>query len=106
VLSIQSVVYFYAHEAIPMKRLIWNKHTKLVLKHLLGWFCIVVGLIMFITPGQGILTVLIGVYLLADEIPMFGRLKQWINHKFPKTADYVHRHLEKLKARMHREPKS
>jgi hypothetical protein len=74
-----------------MKRLIWNKHTKLMLKHIAGWFCIVVGLIMFITPGQGILTVLIGVYLLADEVPMFGRIKAWIERRFPKMADYVHR---------------
>jgi hypothetical protein len=85
-----------------MKRLIWNKHTKLVLKHVLGWFCIALGIIMLITPGQGILTVLIGVYLLADEIPMFGRLKTWLHHKFPKTADYVHRKGEQLKAKFHR----
>ena len=85
-----------------MKRLIWNRHTKRVLKHLLGWFCIVIGLIMFITPGQGILTVLIGVFLLADEIPAFGRFKAWIQHKFPKTADLVHRVGENLKARIHK----
>ncbi|VGO18121.1 PGPGW domain-containing protein [Pontiella sulfatireligans] len=84
-----------------MKRLIWNKHTKLVLKHIAGWFCIVLGLIMFITPGQGILTVLIGVFLLADEVPMFGRLKDWIQHKFPKTSDYVHRKGEQLRAKFH-----
>ena len=87
-----------------MKRLLWNKHTKLVLKHLAGWFCIVVGLIMFITPGQGILTVLIGVYLLADEIPMFGRLKAWLEHRFPKMADFVHRKGTQMRARFHKEP--
>ena len=85
-----------------MKRLIWNRHTKLVLKHVLGWFCIALGIIMLITPGQGILTVLIGVYLLADDIPIFGRLKVWLHHKFPKTADYVHRKGEQLKAKFHR----
>ena len=80
-----------------MKRLIRNKHTKLVLKHIAGWFCIVLGLIMFITPGQGILTVLIGVYLLADEVPMFGRMKSWIERRFPKAADFVHRKGTELK---------
>ena len=85
-----------------MKRLIWNKHTKRVLKHLAGWFCIALGIIMLITPGQGILTFLIGVYLLADEVPMFGKIKAWIQHRFPKTADYVHRKGEQLKARFHR----
>ena len=86
-----------------MKRLIWNRHTKLVLKHAAGWFCIVAGTIMLVVPGQGILTILIGVYLLADEIPLFGRIKAWIHRKFPKTADYVHRKGEQLKARFHKE---
>jgi len=85
-----------------MKRLIWNRHTKLVLKHVAGWFCIAAGTIMLITPGQGILTILIGVYLLADHIPIFGRLKAWTQHKFPKTSDYVHRKGEQLQAKFHR----
>ncbi|MDF7798940.1 PGPGW domain-containing protein [Pontiellaceae bacterium B1224] len=85
-----------------MKRLLWNKHTKLVLKHIAGWFCIVAGLIMFITPGQGILTVLIGVYLLADEIPIFGKLKRWLERRFPKMADFVHRKGSQLKAKFHK----
>ena len=84
-----------------MKRLIWNKHTKLVLKHIAGWFCILTGIIMLITPGQGILTFLIGVFLLADEIPLFGRLKNWIQHRFPKTADFVHRKGDQMRARFH-----
>lgn len=86
-----------------MKRLIWNKHTKLVLKHALGWFCIATGILMLITPGQGILTLLIGVYLLADHVPLFGRLKERLQCKFPKTADYVHRKREQMKAKFHRE---
>mgnify|MGYP001596666079 CR=1 FL=1 len=85
-----------------MKRLLWNKHTKLVLKHLAGWFCIVAGLIMCITPGQGILTLLIGVYLLADEIPLFGRIKAWLEHRFPKTAEFVHRKGTEWRAKLHR----
>ena len=84
-----------------MKRLIWNKHTKLVLKHIAGWFCIVTGVIMLITPGQGILTLLIGVFLLADEIPLFGRIKNWIQHRFPKTADFVHRKGDQMRAKFH-----
>ncbi|MEA2067778.1 MAG: PGPGW domain-containing protein [Verrucomicrobiota bacterium] len=82
-----------------MKRLIWNRHTKLVLKHLAGWFCILAGAVMLVTPGQGILTLLIGVYLLADEIPMFGRIKAWLQHRFPKTADFVYRKGEQLRVR-------
>lgn len=88
-----------------MKKLLWNRHTKLVMKHIAGWFCIVVGLIMLITPGQGILTVLIGVYLLADEIPLFARIKAWLEHRFPKTADFVHRKGEQMRERFHRSEK-
>ena len=86
-----------------MKRLIWNRHTKLVLKHVLGWLFIALGIIMLITPGQGILSILIGVYLLADEIPLFGRLKARLQRKFPKATDYIHTKGESLKARFHRQ---
>lgn len=89
-----------------MKKLIWNRHTKLVLKHALGWFCIAAGTIMLVTPGQGILTILIGVYLLADHIPMFGRLKAWIHRKFPKASAYVHHKGEQLRAKFHRKENS
>lgn len=79
-----------------MKRLIWNRHTKLIVKHVAGWFCIAAGIIMLITPGQGLLTILIGIYLLADEIPFFGKIKLWLENRFPKTAEFVHRQKDKL----------
>lgn len=85
-----------------MKRLIWNRHTKLVLKHATGWLCIVVGIIFLITPGQGILTILIGVYLLADHIPWFGRLKNWMEQRFPKIADFVRQKGEQLHKKFNR----
>ncbi len=89
--------FLFVYEGTPMKRLLWNKHTKRVLKHLAGWFCIIVGIIMLITPGQGILSLLIGIYLLADEIPLFGRIKAWTQHRFPKMTDYVHRKGEEIR---------
>ncbi|MDZ8117943.1 PGPGW domain-containing protein [Pontiella agarivorans] len=79
-----------------MKRLIWNRHTKLIAKHVAGWFCIIVGLIMCITPGQGLLTILLGVYLLADEIPLFGKIRDYLERRFPKAAAFVHRQRRKL----------
>ena len=90
------------YASFPMKKLIWNRHTKLILKHALGWLCLVLGLIMCFTPGQGILTILIGVYLLADEIPFFARVKDWLEHRFPKTAAFAHRQGEKLRSKFHR----
>ncbi len=84
-----------------MKRLVWNRHTKLLLKHVAGWLCIVLGIIMLISPGQGILTILIGVFLLADDVPMFGRFKAWLQHRFPKTADFVQHSGERFRAKFH-----
>ena len=87
-----------------MKRLIWNRHTKLVLKHATGWFCIAAGLLMLVTPGQGILSILIGVYLLADDIPFFGRIRDWIHRKFPAASEFIHRRGERIRARFHHRP--
>ena len=67
---------------------------KQLFKHLLGWICIILGLIMLITPGQGLLTLLAGIYLLADEIPMFGKIKSRLQKKFPK-ADLAVKNLKK-----------
>jgi hypothetical protein len=99
-----SVVFFLCYEA-PMKRLIWNRHTKLLVKHAIGWSFIVFGLIMLVTPGQGILSILIGIYLLADEIPLFGKMREWIHHRFPKASDYVHQMGDKFRQRLHRKTK-
>ena len=85
-----------------MKRLVWNRHTKLVLKHIAGWFFIVSGIIMLVTPGQGILGIVIGIFLLADHIPLFGRIRDWIHRKFPRITERVHRAGEKLAAGFHR----
>ena len=85
-----------------MKHLVWNRHTKLVLKHIVGWFFIVAGVIMLVTPGQGILSIVIGIFLLADHIPLFGRIRDWIHRKFPHMTERVHHMGEKLAARFHR----
>lgn len=74
---------------------------KSILRHLFGWLCILAGTIMLITPGQGILTLLIGVYLLADEIPFFQRIKFRIQQRFPHLTPKVHDLMERLKNRFH-----
>ncbi len=84
-----------------MKRLLWNRHTRLLLKHAAGWFCLVAGAVMLVTPGQGLLTMLLGVYLLADEIPFFARLKARLQQRFPRATDYIHRKGGEIRARFH-----
>lgn len=86
-----------------VKRLVWNRHTKVVLKHIAGWLCIVLGLIMCFTPGQGLLTILLGIYLLADTVPFFHRLKVRLEKRFPKTSEFVHSKKERLKAKFHKQ---
>ena len=86
-----------------MKHLVWNRHTKLILKHAAGWLCILLGFIMLVTPGQGLLTLLLGVYLLADEIPFFGKIRSRIQRKFPKASQYMHEKGERLRAKFHRD---
>ncbi len=50
--------------------------TILVLKNVLGLVCLLIGLVMLITPGQGILMVLIAVTLL--NFPGKRALELWI----------------------------
>jgi len=87
-----------------MKRFLWNKHTKVVLKCTFGGFCILAGLVMLVTPGQGLLTILLGVYLLADHIPFFDRIKSKLQQKFPKTTQYLHQKIESIKHRFFKNP--
>ncbi|QBG47651.1 hypothetical protein EGM51_09690 [Verrucomicrobia bacterium S94] len=86
-----------------MKRLIRNKHARLIAKHIAGWFCIVVGIIMCITPGQGLLSILLGIYLLADEVPLFGRIRDGLERRFPKATTFVNRQKQKLHNRFQKE---
>jgi UPF0716 family protein affecting phage T7 exclusion len=84
-----------------MKRLIWNRQTKRLAKHIFGWICIVLGMIMLITPGQGLLTIILGIYLLADQVPFFGRLRDRLNRRFPKITAYANKKQESLNKRFH-----
>jgi len=87
-----------------MKRLLWNKHTRLMLKHLLGWSCIILGIIQGFLPFlQGWVFIILGVFLLADEVPLFGRIKAWLHRKFPKISNYAHRKGEQMKSKFHHE---
>jgi len=82
---------FFMDGAITMKRFIWNRHTKLVLKHVLGWMFIAFGIAgLFLPVLQGILFLIIGSLLLADHIPFFAKIRDWLHHRFPRTAEYVH----------------
>jgi len=46
------------------------------LKNLLGYLLILFGIAMLVTPGQGLLTVIIGLMLI--DFPMKYRLERWL----------------------------
>lgn len=63
----------------------------LILKNLFGTILAIAGLIMFVTPGQGILTLLIGICLL--NFPGKRRLEVWIVKRRPvhRAIDWIRR---------------
>ncbi len=55
-----------------------------LLRHILGWLCLVVGIAgLFLPILQGWLFLALGALLLAPDIPLFKRLLDWIEQKFP-----------------------
>ncbi len=61
----------------------------LVLKNLLGWFLIVVGIFMLVLPGQGLLTIFVG--LLLVNFPGKYRLERWLvsRQKIAKSVNWI-----------------
>jgi hypothetical protein len=71
--------YFAAHHWRALdKRPIWVRSLSIAAKNLLGLAIIALGILLSIPgiPGQGVLTILIGVLLL--DIPGKHRLVRWI----------------------------
>jgi len=72
-----------------------KKLARKTLKHLLGWSCLVAGAVMLVTPGQGVATMLAGIFLLADEIPFFARIRDALARRFPRVSAIVHRRISR-----------
>lgn len=69
----------------------------LLFKNLLGAVLVMGGLIMFVTPGQGILTLVIGILLL--NFPGKRRFEVWLVKRKP-----VHRAIDWMRRRAGRRP--
>lgn len=55
-----------------------------LLRHILGWSCLVLGIAGLVLPIlQGWLFLALGALLLAPDIPIFKRMLDWIERKFP-----------------------
>lgn len=69
----------------------------LLLKNLLGYLFIVLGIAMLVLPGQGILTILIGIMFI--NFPGKYRLERWVVMRKPVLAT-----INRLRQRAGREP--
>ena len=63
---------------------------KRILRHVLGWFFVVLGIIgLFLPILQGILFILVGITILAPEIPLFRRLLSELQRRYPLAFEKV-----------------
>jgi hypothetical protein len=60
-------------------------------KNLLGWIFVIAGIAMLFLPGQGVLTILVGLMLV--DLPGKYRLERWIISRGPvlKSMNWVRR---------------
>ena len=58
----------------------------------LGWLSIALGIAGLVLPLlQGWLFIGIGALLLSPDVPLFGRLVCWLEHRFPRLRNTMHR---------------
>jgi uncharacterized membrane protein YbaN (DUF454 family) len=63
---------------------------KRILRHVLGWFFVALGIVgLFLPILQGILFILVGVTILAPEIPLFRRLMSKLQRRYPLAFEKV-----------------
>lgn len=68
-----------------------------ILRHLLGWLLLVVGVAGLVLPIlQGWLFIALGALLLAPDVPFFARLSAWIERRVPALAAPLRRWRRKL----------
>ena len=71
----------YFDETVPAVRPPWPRSHALywacrLLKNLLGFALLLAGIVMLVTPGQGILTILAGLWLM--DLPGKRRWERWL----------------------------
>jgi hypothetical protein len=92
--------YFTEHRRRPLGS--WERHrvlrpVLLVVKNLLGIVLLIAGLLMLLVPGQGLLTIAVGLILV--DFPGKFRLERWLATRPP-----VWRSLNWLRKRAGRKP--
>lgn len=73
---------------------------KRILRHVLGWFFVVLGIIgLFLPFLQGILFILAGVIILAPEIPLFRKLLSELQRRYPLVFEKAERLIKKYRSK-------
>ncbi|PIP05669.1 MAG: hypothetical protein CO012_04270 [Syntrophobacterales bacterium CG_4_8_14_3_um_filter_49_14] len=73
---------------------------KRILRHVLGWFFVVLGIVgLFLPILQGILFILVGITILAPEIPLFRRLLSKLRHRYPLVFEKAERLMKKYRSK-------
>jgi hypothetical protein len=68
-----------------------------VIRHVLGWGSLLLGVAGLFLPGlQGLLLIATGAILLAPDVPIFARLVDWIEDRFPALRSGLQRLRERL----------
>ena len=68
-----------------------------IARHVLGWLLLLVGIAGLALPIlQGWLFIALGALLLAPDVPVFGRLAMWIEHRVPALGGTLRRWRERL----------
>ena len=73
---------------------------KRILRHVLGWFFVVLGIAgLFLPLLQGILFILVGVIILAPEIPLFRKLLSELQRRYPLAFEKVEQLRKKYRSK-------
>jgi uncharacterized protein len=79
-----------------------NKKMKRLLKLTAGWFFIILGILgLFLPFLQGILFLIIGLFILSQELPWAARLLEKLKQRFPKITHQMHQAEEYVKKFLH-----
>ena len=69
-----------------------HKAVGLAVRHTLGWGLLVLGIAGLVLPIlQGWLFIALAALLLAPDVPIFARLLNWIEHRFPALRHPIRR---------------
>ena len=84
-----------------------NKAVGRAVRHILGWGLLILGIAGLVLPVlQGWLFIALAALILAPDVPIFARLVNWIENRFPALRHPIRRVRARLghHAPTHRDP--